>query len=711
MTIDNYAPCPCGSGKKMKFCKCVEHPQDYEKIVRLIEGGQELAALDRVNQLLAKTPNAAWLLAIKGELALSLNEHETFKDTAQRFLKLKPDNPLALVMRSLVGLVEDEPLDSVARMMLDGLAESRHGLPQLVLNAIELLCERLRYSPLAGFRFFWARLLAELAQAAGEQRPPEESLPTDNLLSMCPPPLIPAPPGAAWTERANEVASLKSSFRYAQAETKLRSILRDYPDQPAPLSQLLQVQLVLLDQEGAAATARKLSALRELSEVQRDYFAAMALDIEKDQPGLRPKARAKYFEISSEEAAREALGKLDFLHAMADEPAAEMRQAIASTLNDEVPAKTLYSVMLTKTPSGGAAYETAGGSLALLGRQTDKPPRAFIMMFDVYGSEDAFERIVGALGTVSEMEDPAAPRDFHYTQGLDRARARVRKAEDGKLEQLKFSEVSQAIADDFLHFPFPSLGDLTPLQAVEEEPKRAMVRAILTHLEGAHHLVVELEIIDLIYEKLQLTRPTAELEDEQGRLSITTFLEMARADVAKLTDAQLTRLMATCLAMNIENVSYRAAKELLGRSRSPEIEAMRSAALNVMSYYADTAEDALSLLEQLEEALVAQEKSPGQVIMRRFSLLNNLGREHDASEVLRNAFQKYPNDPYLLSLMRYIMQQSQRGPGEPTINDLELLSRMQRRHEAEPEPESSLVLPGQAGGEEAGKSKLWLPGS
>jgi hypothetical protein len=523
--------------------------------------------------------------------------------------------------------------------------------------------------------------------------------------------LIPTPPGAAWTERANEVAALKSSFRYAQAETKLRSILRDYPDQPGPLSQLLQVQLVLLDQEGATTTARKLSTLRDLPEVHRDYFAAFALDIEKEEPGLRPKARSKYLEISSEEGAREALSKLDFLHPMADEPAAEMRQAIAATLNDEVPAKTLFSIMLTKTPSEGAPYQTAGGTLALLSRQTDKPPRAFVMMFDSHGTEAVFDQIVGALATVSELEDPGAPRTFHYTQALDRARARMRKQEDGTFEQLKFSEVSRALAEDFLNLPFPALEGLTPLQAVEEEPKRAMVRAVLTHLEGAHHLVIDLETIDWIYEKLQLTRPGAELEDEQGRLKITTFLELARADVSKLNDVQLTRLLATCLSMNIENVSYRASKEFLKRPRLPETEPMRGAALNVMSYYADTADDALSLLEQLEEAIVAQEKSAGQVIMRRFTLLNNLGREEEASQALAVAFQKYPNDPYLVSLMRYIMQQSQRGPGEPTINDMELLSRMQRRNEAEPEPESSLVLPGQAGPGEAGKSKLWLPGS
>jgi hypothetical protein len=77
MPIDSYSPCPCGSGKKLKFCKCVDQPQDLEAVIRLIEGGQALAALDRINQLLAKTPNTAWLLAIKSELALSMEVFET----------------------------------------------------------------------------------------------------------------------------------------------------------------------------------------------------------------------------------------------------------------------------------------------------------------------------------------------------------------------------------------------------------------------------------------------------------------------------------------------------------------------------------------------------------------------------------------------------------------------------------------------------------
>ena len=84
MTIDSYAPCPCGNGKKLKFCKCVEQPQELETIMRLAEGGQELAALDRINQLLAKTPNTAWLLAIKCELSLAMQEFETFRETAIR---------------------------------------------------------------------------------------------------------------------------------------------------------------------------------------------------------------------------------------------------------------------------------------------------------------------------------------------------------------------------------------------------------------------------------------------------------------------------------------------------------------------------------------------------------------------------------------------------------------------------------------------------
>lgn len=116
----------------------------------------------------------------------------------------------------------------------------------------------------------------------------------------------------------------------------------------------------------------------------------------------------------------------------------------------------------------------------------------------------------------------------------------------------------------------------------------------------------------------------------------------------------------------------------------------------------------MSLLEQLEQALVARNQSPGTVVIRRFSLLTELGRTGEARDTLSVAFQKYPNDPQLISLGQYIGQQMQREY-DSIVDDGQLLSRMSRRSDTE--SESGLVLPGQETAAEPGKSKLWLPGS
>ena len=708
MTIDNYAPCPCGSGKKMKFCKCVDQPQEYEKIVRLIDGGQELAALDRVNQLLAKTPNAAWLLAIKGELALSLREIDTFKDTALRFLKLKPDNPLALIMRAFVALIEGEPRESVARLLLEGLAESREGMPRLALSSIQLLCEQLRTSVKAPLRFYWSRLLRDLYTSTGEEMPAEEGLPADNLLAMSPIAAFPTPPGAAWAERTNEVNALISAFRYAQAETKLRSILRDYPDQAGPLTQLLQVQVVLLDQDGATTTARKLSLLRDLPEAQRDYFAAMALEFEVGQPGLRPKARTRYCEIASDEAAREALSKLETVKSIPEEFAQEMKEIMASSVNDEVPAKATYNVLTPKTLASGKQYEAGAGTLALFGRQTDKPARALIIVFDMPDTQTLFDQLVEAVGPVNDIEDPRSPRLYNYTDVLDRFR--VQKSPDGAPVGLNIDEKSEAISEDFLNLALPALGGLTPLQAVEEEPKRALVRAVLTHFEAAQHIVTAAGTIDRVYQRLQFTRPNELVIDEQGEFKARTLLELTRVNIENLSNAQLGRLFASAMNLNIQNLAYWIAKDLLQRPASRETDMLRAPALSVLSQNADSAEEALSLLQQLEVALAEQGQSPGPIVMRRFSLLTSLGRNEEAQAYLRTAISEYPDDPHLISVIQYLSQQAQRGGySDAAVDDGQLLSRMARR--SEPESESGLVLPGQEQGAESGKSKLWLPGS
>ncbi len=80
MAVDPYAPCPCGSGKKVKFC-CSDLVGDIEKIHRMIEGDQPRAALRHAEQTLAKHPRRASVLDLKATLELALGETDAARAT------------------------------------------------------------------------------------------------------------------------------------------------------------------------------------------------------------------------------------------------------------------------------------------------------------------------------------------------------------------------------------------------------------------------------------------------------------------------------------------------------------------------------------------------------------------------------------------------------------------------------------------------------
>lgn len=725
MALDHYAPCPCGSGKKLKFCKCVDQPQEFEKIIRLIEGNQELAALDRINQLLAKTPNSAWLLALKGELTLSMEELDAFRETAVRFLKLKPDNPLALVMRSIAASLFGEPLDTSVRFLLEGLAESREGFPSLVVPAVQILSQALDENGFGALSGYWDDMLDTFRHSSeGERAAPQREL-KKNLLVRSPAQLIDEERPMPWSERLNEVRSLTRVFRFALAETKLRSILRDYPDQPGPLSHLLRTQMVLVDQEGAVATARKLASVRELPQADRDYYLALAMELEVNQKSLTNPSVAKYCEIASEEQVSERLKALTFIDSMVDEDSAEVRRFYALTVNDEVPAKSLFHI-LDRSPTSDTsepALVRSLGTIALFGKQTDRPARALLLAYRVPACQDIIDSAIEAFESIRDLDDPSAPRRYHLNEFLQRA-SFVGNA-DGTATQKSIQRASDLFISDFLNSPIDILGGQTPLQAVEDESKRATLRAILTHLEGEQSIIVEDRAIDEIYKQLQIDRPRIAIDPNAESLRLHNILDLGRIDVQSLNDKNLTGILSMALSIGAGRIIWRCSKEVLGRESLRHNDVVRAPALTSMIVSSTSLDEKLDLVTQLQDSVARLGKPIGQILLQRVGLLSGLGRHTEAQQLVQEGFRNHPNDPYLLSFYQY-MTQNQSGidsgaDAESLTHDQLMMRRMRSRQDPHvaatqlpvgSESSSGLVLPGEAAASSGQtKSKLWLPGT
>ncbi len=702
----------------MKFCKCVDQPQEYEKIVKLIEGGQGVAAVDRINQLLSKTPNAAWLLAIKGELSLSLQEMETFKETANRFLKLKPDNPLALIMKSMVATLDGEPLENSARYLLDGMSEARESLPALALSAIQLLTNALLAAGRKSMVGYWTDVLTALT--SGDEGPTEETALSDpeiNLLAKAPAKIIEDPPRAAWKERLAEVQSLARTFRFAQAETKLRAILRDFPDQPGPLSQLLRAQCALLDQPGAAATARKLSGKPDVKPEDRAYFAAVAYELEPNQTGLQTPRLVRYCKIDSEDLIEQVLLQFDFVHAAEGEGGEKVRRYYAYLVGDEVPAKRVYSVynVSLKQPAEGQeqVIGSSVGTIVLFGKQTDQPSRLLLSFSQFPAYSDIIQKVLDGLDLGEEIEGTQVPEGTSYIEFLKRP-----KAIPGALPSpLTIEQRGQELVEDFLKMPIKCLDDRSPLEAADDEKCRTKLLGLLCHLEGEQSIVVPAKAIAEIYQRLGIERPMIAVDPQEKSLKLVSIVELDRVDVDSLNDSQLKGLIIRSMEMGASRVFYRCALAVRSRASLVNDIQLQVAAMSGLINMVPDLEERIVLCEQLEEVLIKAKAAVGKIIIQRLGLLHAVGRSEEAQRVLMEAVQKYPEDPYLMSFIQYAMQNQGRAPaavGTRNAGGDELAMGMQSGAGVPMVGESSgsgLVLPGQEAGNKPGASKLWLPGS
>lgn len=134
MAVDPYGPCPCGSGKKLKFC-CSDLVGEIEQIHRMIEGDQLRAALAHVEQTLRKHPRRASLLDLQVMLQLALGDNEAAERSLDEFHAVDPKNPSMFAQRAIVASQQGRTTEAVDAVQ-EALALVHQELPMRVLEAV-----------------------------------------------------------------------------------------------------------------------------------------------------------------------------------------------------------------------------------------------------------------------------------------------------------------------------------------------------------------------------------------------------------------------------------------------------------------------------------------------------------------------------------------------------------------------------------------------
>lgn len=235
MAVDLYSLCPCGSGKKLKFC-CADLVHDIEKIHNMVDGDQPRAALGHVEQTLAKHPGRASLLDLKAMLELSLDQLDDAEATLREFLEKDPENPAAHAQQAVLVAAREGARPAVLPLQ-QAIALVQSNMPRRVLEAIgsvghalliegNIIAARAHlwlYQGIAGKEDTRAlQMLMRLNQVAGMPLPLRDHL----YMQECPV----DHPAAEEHDRAQYYASLG---RWVPAAQTLEMICNQYPDEPS----------------------------------------------------------------------------------------------------------------------------------------------------------------------------------------------------------------------------------------------------------------------------------------------------------------------------------------------------------------------------------------------------------------------------------------------------------------------------------------------
>jgi tetratricopeptide (TPR) repeat protein len=105
--LDPYASCPCGSGKKFKWC-CQPIHADIERAVRQEQEGQHEAALQLMEQVVRQHPANPEALGQQARLLYQNGQLEAAETALQKAFDLSPTYPFGHLLRGLFRHHEGE---------------------------------------------------------------------------------------------------------------------------------------------------------------------------------------------------------------------------------------------------------------------------------------------------------------------------------------------------------------------------------------------------------------------------------------------------------------------------------------------------------------------------------------------------------------------------------------------------------------------------
>lgn len=564
MALDPYAPCPCGSGKKLKFC-CSDLAADIEKAQKMIAGDQPQAALKHVEKLLEKHPDRASLLDLRSNLELSMHEFEAARKTIEHYLAKHPKNPAAHAQRALLLAAEESGMAAVGPLQ-DALELLEDDMPLRVFEAIGVVGHALL-------------LEGELIAARGHLllyagiAPEDDNLALELLLRMNLQSGLPllmreylllhdAPAEAAWKVEFDHAMKASGRGQWRAAEGIFASLRDKVGAEPAIVYNLAVVRGWLGDIESFANGLHEFARLNvpEHEAVEAEALAQL-IDPNLSDPTIETVRIA--FEVKDEDALSEHL---------ASDKRVENYPLDESKLAEDAPRPRSTHILLDRPVPAASSELTRSelprvlGFLSLYGKRTDREAQLELTTDRNQGFEQVkslLAEVAGdTLGKILE-EEVVAEKSLAEESLSWRWRLPLGTPTDQR-RQLVAEERREAIFERWTAAPRAALGGKSPQEVVGDAAVRIPLLASALIIEQAAVEPSELELFDKLRERLGLPSHD-KIDPETVDIDQVSIVRIPYLELSKLTDAQLNKLLQRATMHGANLATLVVAGELVSR--------------------------------------------------------------------------------------------------------------------------------------------------
>lgn len=564
--LDPYSYCPCGSGKKLKFC-CQDLASEMQRIHEMLEGGQRAAALEYIESLEKKFPDRAYLVTTKALLQSILGSDDKAAATLEDFLSRNPGHPVALAEQAVVTAARHGALAGIQPLQR-ALEASSEAMSGRVVAAISRLGEML----LMEGRVAAARGHFVLAYSLNPQDEMSLQLlarfftsPNIPLVLKNEQALVPAPAGAEWSAEFDAAVADARRGLWWRAADKLKSLSPKADAAPELWRNLAVLRSWLADNAGAITALRK--------------YATLAADVDD---AVDAEALAQIYDgIADQDVVDELRAAVDLRNPdAANEALASNKQftpfrweSLEIDFGDQPPPRSAYFLLDRPLPATGVDIRREDipriiARLLIFGRQTDREARieVFVRRTDL----DLVKQNLASLFPADSLGAwPDQPEKIDEVPTAEAALSWSWRLPDdtppAHIRELLEAARRDAVLNVWTQTALSRFDGKTPVVAASEEKYRTSLAAAVLLIELSFSQASTTAVFDELRTKLNIAQPKAPDPAAFGPLGVP-YTRLHRLDAAKLSDDDLVMNFQRALQVVARQAVRRLGLEVVGRA-------------------------------------------------------------------------------------------------------------------------------------------------